>query len=266
MGFANSIRFVAGSRPFSASAGVSTGLAAGAPRLAQRPGWWRWHARLGAIPLAGYVAIHLGAQIVALSSGPEQRALQAAWEREPFWDVVVLALVLLPLVAHAALGLWRVAGAASDTDRFWPPPVGRALQRASALVLAVFLAAHVWQFQGRRWLGELERIDYFSELCSSLSSTVMGGIPLVAIGYLLGVAAVALHLAQGLYHAALSWGLVSAERQRWLGKACWLGGVSLFGAGALLILRLATGALTIGLPAAGASGAGLHGAYPALHN
>ena len=43
--------------------------------------------------------------------------------------------------------------------------------RAAVFRLAVFLAAHVWQFQGRRWLGELERIDYFSELCSSLSST-----------------------------------------------------------------------------------------------
>lgn len=252
------MRFVASSRPFSASAGESAGFAAGSRSFAERPSWWRWHALLGAVPLAGYVVVHLGAQLLALSAGPEQRALEAAWERGPLWDAVVLVFVLLPLLAHVALGLRRVAGATSDTDPFWPAPLGRPLQRASALVLLLFLGVHVWQFQGRRWLGELERVDYLAELCSSLSSTVLGGVPLVAIGYLLGLAAAALHLAQGLYHAAQSSGLVSAERRRKLSNGCWLGGVCVFAAGALVVVRLATGALNIGLPSAGAS--------PALHH
>src|SRR5262245_13080749 len=75
VGFANSKRCVAGSRPFSSavSPGRAAGFAAGAPSfaatpgLASRPGWWRWHAWLGAVPLAGYLLLHLGAQVWALA-------------------------------------------------------------------------------------------------------------------------------------------------------------------------------------------------------
>lgn len=260
MGFANSIRFVAGSRPFSASSGVPGGFTAGAPQLESPPSWWRWHALLGAVPLAGYVLIHLGAQGWALRAGPEQRALEAAWQRHPLWDVVVPVVVLLPLLAHAALGLWRMASATGGPDPLWPQPLGRRLQRVSALMLVLFLGGHIWQFQGRRWLGELERADFFAELCGSLSSTVLGGVPLVAIGYLLGLAAAAVHLAQGLQHAALSWGLVSVEQRQRLSNVCWLLGVAVFAGGALLVLRLATGALPLELTAVGPPGAGSPGA------
>jgi succinate dehydrogenase / fumarate reductase cytochrome b subunit len=165
-----------------------------------------------------------------------------------------LALVLLPLAAHAALGVRRVASSSPTGDPHWPGALGRALQRVSALVLAVFLCAHIWQFQGRRWLGELDRADYPAELYGSLSSTVLGGVPLVAIGYLLGIAAAAVHFGQGLYHAALSWGVVSDERRQRLGRVCWLAAVCLFAVGALVVVRLATGALSVGLSvAAGAS-------------
>lgn len=263
VGFANSIRFVAGSPSFSASSGAPAGLAGGAPHLEPSSSGWRWHALLGAVPLAGYVVIHLCVQGWALSAGPEQRALEAAWQRRPLWDVVVVVLVLVPLLAHAALGLWRVART-TGVEPLWAQPLGRPLQRASALVLLLFLAAHVWQFQGRRWLGELERADYFAELCGSLSSTALGGVPLVAIGYLLGLAAAGLHLGQGLYHAALSWGLVGVERRQRLSTACWLLGVGVFAAGALIVLKLATGSLALRLSEVSPLGAGMP--EPSVHS
>lgn len=234
---------MAGSRPPAPAA--PAGHATGAPASETRPGWLRWHAWLGAVPLAGYVLLHVGAQVLALRAGPEQRALEAAWERAPLWDGVVLVCVLLPLLAHVALGSRRLADPGADP--YWPAPLGRSLQRASALVLLAFLCAHVWQLSGRRWLGELQRADYLAELCGSLSSTALGGVPLVAIGYLLGMAAAALHLAQGLYHAGCSTGLLGEQRRRWLGNICWLCGVGVFTVGALVIVRLATGSLSLGL-------------------
>jgi len=222
------------------------------------PNWLRWHALLGAVPLAGYLLVHLVGQVLSLSGSPLQRWLQDLLERSPLALSLELLLVYAPLAGHAALGAWRVgrspsvpATAALDTaaldaaapDAHWPTPWGTALQRLSALALLVFLVLHVWQFEGRLWAGELRRADFFPVLCASLSSTALGGVPLVALGYLFGVAAASVHLAQGLYHAALSWGVVAPARRARLGRACVLGGITLFAAGAAIIIQIATGAV-----------------------
>lgn len=213
------------------------------------PNWLRWQALLGAVPLAGYLLLHLVGQVLSLSGSPLQRWLQDLLERSPLALSLELLLVYAPLAGHAALGVWRVAGrspslpGAAVPDGNWPGPWGSVLQRLSALALLVFLILHVWQFEGRLWSGELRRADFFPVLCASLSSTALGGVPLVAIGYLLGVAAASLHLAQGLYHAGLSWGVVAPARRERLGRACALGGIVLFAAGALIIIDLATGSV-----------------------
>lgn len=214
------------------------------------PTWLRWHSLLGAVPLAGYLLLHLLGQVLALRGSALHRAFQALLDRSAFVSSLELGLIYLPLCAHAGLGLWKVtrtppgAHGTAVSDRAWPGAAGRLLQRLSALVLLLFLVFHVWQFEGRLWLGELRRADLLPELCASLSSTAFGGVPLVAIGYLLGVAAAAVHAAQGLYHACSSWGWVMPERRERLGRACWLGGVVLFAAGALLIVQLATGSVS----------------------
>jgi succinate dehydrogenase/fumarate reductase cytochrome b subunit len=211
------------------------------------PNWPRWHTLLGAVPLAGYLLVHFVGQVLSLNGSPLQRALQDLLERSPLALSLELLLVYAPLAGHAALGVWRVAGRAPGVARAavpdgnWPVPWGSALQRVSALALLVFLSLHVWQFEGRLWSGELRRADFFPVLCASLSSTALGGVPLVALGYLFGVAAASVHLAQGLYHAGLSWGMVAPARRERLGRACVLGGITLFGAGAWIIIELATG-------------------------
>lgn len=213
------------------------------------PNWLRWQALLGAVPLAGYLLLHLVGQVLSLSGSPLQRWLQDLLERSPLALSLELVLVYAPLAGHAALGVWRVAGhspnqpGASAPDGNWPVSWGPALQRLSALVLFVFLVLHVWQFEGRLWSGELRRADFFPVLCASLSSTALGGVPLVALGYLFGVAAASVHLAQGLYHASLSWGLVAPAQRARLGRACVLGGIVLFAAGAGIIIDLATGSV-----------------------
>ena len=213
------------------------------------PNWLRWHALLGAVPLAGYLLLHLCGQILSVRGSPLQKGLQDLLERSPAALSLELLLVYAPLIAHAALGLGRVlahpssAVGAAPADGHWPVPWGGVLQRLSALALLVFLLLHVWQFEGRLWSGELRREDFFPVLCASLSSTALGGVPLVALGYLLGVAAASVHLAQGLYHAGLSWGVVAPARRERLGRACLLGGIALFAAGALIIIELATGSV-----------------------
>jgi succinate dehydrogenase / fumarate reductase, cytochrome b subunit len=215
---------------------------------AAAPAWLRWHAFLGAVPLAGYVLLHLIGQALALRGGlplPPEPSLLGRSQLLRWLEVI---LVYAPLCAHALLGLWRWRQPeAAPSAAAWPAAWGRSLQRGSAGVLLLFLLFHVWQFEGRLWLGELRQEDFLPELCASLSSTRFGGVPLVALGYLLGMGAVAVHAAQGWYHACLSSGLVSQARRERLGQVCLIGGIAVFAAGALIVVQLATGSLWLRL-------------------
>jgi succinate dehydrogenase / fumarate reductase cytochrome b subunit len=195
----------------------------------------------GVVPLAGFLIAHVVLQASALW-GPLAYARVAGFERSPVMMGATVVLIYVPLVVHAALGIARVSRPAEgDAARFWAGPLGRPLQQLSAAVLLIFVAVHIGDFPYRRWTGEIVASDYYPELCARLSSTSWGGVPLVAIGYLVGVAAAALHGAHGLYHAGLSLGVIEAERgRRWAG-ACAALGVGLFGLGALIVIDLATG-------------------------
>ena len=160
--------------------------------------------------------------------------------------VLVAVLVYAPLLVHAVLGVLR-ALRAGGSSRAGSERAGAIVQWSSAAVLLIFVASHVWQFSARRWLGVISAADYYSELCASLSSTAWGGVPLVAIGYLLGVAAAAVHGGSGVYRAAIGLGLVGAARQRLLGRCCTALGVAVFVLGALIVIDLATGSVLIHL-------------------
>jgi succinate dehydrogenase / fumarate reductase, cytochrome b subunit len=237
----------------------------GSPAVAL-PLWARVHALTGAIPLAGYLLLHLLTQSSVLGSG----AAYVAWTRRidavPWMRGIEFLVIDVPLGIHVLTGLCHLfsgqglfsgrslsgqgllSGQAVVTRNGWVGRRGRALQQGSGLVLLGFLGFHVWQFRGRSWLGELDRSDFLPELCASLSSTAWGGIPVVALVYLLGVAAAALHAGQGLYHACRAWGVGAAGHERALARACALGALSFFVLGALTVVELATGSLRLHFP------------------
>jgi succinate dehydrogenase / fumarate reductase cytochrome b subunit len=116
------------------------------------------------------------------------------------------------------------------------------LQRASAVVVLVFIAVHVLQFRVPLLLGEIDQRDVFYELCASLSSTSAFGVPWVALGYLLGLAATVYHFANGLSGFCFSWGIASGRRGlRRVQALTGLLGVLLFAVGANSIIYFSTG-------------------------
>jgi len=216
--------------------------------LPAAPNWLRWHSLLGAVPLAGYLLLHLGAESIALWDRSFERWLHGPPERHLLARALTLALIYAPLLLHVALGVRRTLSRAPAVSARSPLGWGSRVQWLSALVLLAFLLAHVWQMEGRRWLGELDARDLLPELCASLSSTAFGGVPLVALGYLLGVAAAAFHAAHGLYRAGVGSGLVTRLGEPRLARACVLAGLGTFLLGALMVVQLATGSLRIYLP------------------
>jgi len=215
--------------------------------LPPAPTWLRWQSLLGVVPLAGYLLLHLGAQSLALWDRSFERWLHGT-ERHPLARALGLGLIYAPLLVHVALGVRRTFSPSRAVGARSPLGWGSRVQRLSALALLAFLLAHVWQMVGRRWLGELDARDLLPELCASLSSTAFGGVPLVALGYLLGIAAAAFHAAHGLYRAGVGSGLVTRLGEPRLARACVLAGLGAFVLGALMVVQLATGSLRIYLP------------------
>lgn len=233
--------------PSPAAASRAPGAALEAPS-APPPLWLRVHRVTGAVPLAGFLVLHLATQLSALG-GPARYQRWATLPASPVWLALELALVYVPLALHVGLGAWRVLHPdAAPGERAGVPVEGRPLLRASGVILLVFLLVHVAELRLRLYTGELAASDYYDDLCARLSSTRWGGVPLTACGYLLGIAAAAHHAAQGLYQAALGLGLVGASRASRLRRACVAFGLCCFGLGALIVIDLATGSVLIHLP------------------
>lgn len=210
------------------------------------PRWVRLQILLGAVPLAGYLSLHLLTQLSALR-GPNAHVRWGALPVAPAWIALEIALIYVPLVLHVGLGLRRVV-------RPWPAPVdpavspiGRQLMRASGAVLLVFLLFHIAEWRLPLWTGQLAPSDSYAELCARLSSTRWGGVPLVAFGHLLGVAAAAHHGAHGIYRGLLGLGLIGPRRACAFRRCCVALGLCWFGLGALIVIDLATGSVLIHL-------------------
>lgn len=110
-----------------------------------------------------------------------------------WWNTLVLCgFVWIPLVGTLVYALRGHANARS-------PDGARAARRTPVAVVAgsvalVFMAWHVWDTSVQRALGRRSLTDLFYDLVASLSSTVRG-VPVVALGYLIGSAAVLTFLA-----------------------------------------------------------------------
>lgn len=175
----------------------------------------RIHSVTGVFPLSAYLLLHVY-ETSAVASGRD--AFVAGLHDR----VLVLAVlfVLLPLAVHALLGvsLWlRPApggpGAALASPSSLPL---RALQRVSGVLVLGFLVLHLGHTFALGAAG-LEGAAIYGRLRADL------GTPLYLGAYVVGIAAMSLHLAIGLPAAARRFGLarsaVAFSRARWMAAA-----------------------------------------------
>jgi succinate dehydrogenase/fumarate reductase cytochrome b subunit (b558 family) len=223
------------------------------PSAGKATRWRRLHALAGAVPLGAFMLLHLTEQCAVLG-GRDGFVRRLSSPGSATLLALEVALVYLPLSFHAGYGLLSSVGQVrAQGQRILPargPLERRTLQLGTGIVLGVFLLVHLWQFRVRLWLGELEPGDFFDELCASLSSTVLGGVPLTALGYLIALGAVAFHFSSGLHGAVRTWGIRLSERAARVTTGLFVAlGVVLFVLGAITVIYLATG--SVSLPSAG---------------
>lgn len=153
------------------------------------------------------------------------------------------AAILLPLAFHAGYGVRLTLEGRSNLKHY---PYGRnwmfVLQRFSGLVALLFLGYHLWELRIPKALGSLHPSAFYPTLAAHLSSTV-GGVPVIGLIYMVGVAACVFHLANGLWGFCVSWGmLLTRSAQRRVAFLFGIVGFFIFLLGINTTLYFATGA------------------------
>lgn len=178
----------------------------------------RLHSLLGVAPLFAFVLLHVYWQWPALDG-------RDAWAEDAAHGALstgVLVLVLLSFALHALLGAVRVAREAPVPGDLRGPAGLRHVQAVTGLIALCFVLYHMVT------LGVLDggahtgvRTPY-ARLWNGL------GRPYELAIYLIGLAAVCLHLGHGLSRAAVTWNLARSAR-------------------AVLVWRLSAGAIAFGV-------------------
>ena len=198
--------------------------------------------------------LHLWTYSSALAG---QHAFERSYEtrgNSPYGWLLDAFLVWLPLAFHAGYGIVLSFEARPNVKRY---PFARhwayLWQRVTGVIVLAFIGWHAYEYPIQIALGNLQRDQLFSKLCGSLSSTTSTGIPLLAVGYLVGIAATCYHFANGLANFCFSWGITSSRRatQRALGLAG-IVAILLFVLGASSVIYFATGSRLVLAPATSA--------------
>lgn len=223
----------------------------------------RLHSLTGIVPIGVFVLFHLttNASIVwgriTGHAGHEGAASGVStFQHEVNFIHSLPALFLievfglwLPLAFHSLLGIAYAIGGRPNLDHYKYQSNARyVLQRLSGYIGFVFIFYHVatlrwgWSFLipgGTEWSGEYAASTMAAALQGGDSLNILGIV--VSIFYMLGVSLLVFHLANGLWTAAITWGLTVTEgaQKRW-GQICAALGVLLMAAAWSAVLGFVT--------------------------
>lgn len=203
----------------------------------------RLHSLTGVMPIGFFLLTHLttNASIVwgMLDSHKAKygHAGAATFQHEvnfihslPFLLLIEVFGLWLPIAFHSVLGVYYATTGKGNTGHYGYGANWRySLQRISGYVGVLFIFYHVatlrwgWTFLvpgGTKWSAEYAASTMAAALQGSTSGFTAAGM-VVAAFYMLGVTLLVFHLANGLWTAAITWGLtISAKAQRRWGYVC----------------------------------------------
>ncbi len=157
---------------------------------------------------------------------------------------IEIFVLWLPIAYHSILGIYFAQSGKTNTERYGYQANWRyAFQRISGYIGVLFLFMHISSLRwGWEYGGLMPTFDP-DNAASSTAIHLQGGIfPYFnAIFYLVCVLALVFHFANGLWTAAITWGLTVSKQaqQRW-GFVCAGVGVALAGAGVAAIVGFTT--------------------------
>lgn len=200
------------------------------------------HSLTGTLPVGGFLLFHLWTNSFALQGQAEFDDAVADISHLPYLALLEIGLVMAPLLFHALYGIKLSLEARPNVGSY---PTSRnwmyTMQRVTGIVAFLFIGFHLYEYWLPKWLGTMAAEDFFPALCANMSSTV-GGFPVTAVVYTVGIAASVLHFANGLWGFCFSWGItVSRRSQRMAATVFGLFALVLFLLGFNTVLYFASG-------------------------
>lgn len=196
----------------------------------------------GVVPVAGYTVFHLWKNATALHGRDAYTQMVEEIAAIPYVFAIEVVFIIVPIFIHAILGVLIVLDARYNVgayrySRNWM----FTLQRASGVAALGFILYHLYELRFQKLMGSMAPAGFYDELCANLSSTAWG-IPVVALLYVFGIAAIAFHLANGLWGFLCSWGITVTRRsQRISASIMGIVGLAVFVLGANTAVYFATG-------------------------
>jgi succinate dehydrogenase / fumarate reductase, cytochrome b subunit len=200
------------------------------------------HSLTGLVPVGGFMVFHLWTNAKALGGQEPFDAAVREINHMPYLPILEWGLILLPLLFHAVYGVVLAFEARHNvtkysTSRNW----AYTLQRVTGILAFLFIGFHLYGFWWKKLIGRMAPEQFYPELCKGMSSS-WHGIPVVALIYILGIAASTFHFANGIWGFCFSWGItVSRRSQQMAAWAFGIVGVLVFFLGANTTIYFATG-------------------------
>lgn len=203
----------------------------------------RLHSLTGVMPIGVFLIVHLTTNSSILWGILDARAREyghagvATFQHEvnfihslPFLLLIEIFGLWLPIAFHSILGVYYATTGKGNTGAYNYNGNWRySLQRISGYVGVLFIFYHVatlrwgWTFLvpgGTKWSAEYAASTMAAALQGSTSGFTAAGLAVSAF-YMVGVSLLVFHLANGLWTAAITWGLtISAAAQRRWGYVC----------------------------------------------
>jgi succinate dehydrogenase / fumarate reductase, cytochrome b subunit len=199
----------------------------------------RLHSLTGLV-FGGYIVVHLLVNATLIQGSTPDDIYQKQVNKIhslPFLWAVEWAFIFLPILYHTVYGIWiTVTGQPNVGNYPFAKNYFYILQRISAIVIALFIAFHVFAMKG--FLGSTLSFDP-QNATATVTRHINASWATAYLIYPLGILASCYHLANGFWTAAITWGLtVSAAAQRRWGYAC--AGLGVFSLGCGLLALAAT--------------------------
>lgn len=217
----------------------------------------RLHSLTGIMPIGAFLIVHLTTNSSVIWGAANGRAAPysndpigmgvATFQHEvnfinnmPFVFLIELFGLWLPIAFHAVLGVvYAMTGSRNTAAYAYQGNKRYAWQRLSGYVGVLFIFYHVatlrwgWTFLvpgGTQWSHHFASSTLAAALKGEAGMWTAAGV-VVSLFYLVGVSLLVFHFANGLWTAAITWGLTVSEaaQKRW-GYVCTGLGVMLMGA------------------------------------
>ena len=131
----------------------------------------RLHSLLGVIPIGGFLIVHLVTNFHSTMGKEAFLGRVEFLEGLPLLVVIEIVFIYIPILYHGIYGVY-IALQARNNPREWGTFRNWMfiLQRVTGIIALVFIAIHVWQTRLQVFFGNLDPMDFGSQMHAIFST------------------------------------------------------------------------------------------------